>query len=48
MIYVIVIPWVVGVYQNKCPCHKGAARVPGGLFRYSPVSNHGITILYPD
>ena len=22
---VIVIPWVVGVYQNKCPCHEGAA-----------------------
>ena len=36
VIYVIVIPWVVGVYQNKCPCHEGAARVPGHLFRYSP------------
>ena len=33
---VIVIPWVVGVYQDKCPCHEGAARVPGRLFRYSP------------
>ena len=31
-VYVIVIPWVVGVYQNKCPCHEGAARVPGRLF----------------
>ena len=29
-VYVIVMPWVVGVYQNKC------------------LSNHGITILYPD
>ena len=35
-IFLVVIPWVVGVYQNKCPCHEGAARVPGRLFRYSP------------
>ena len=27
---------VVGVYQNKCPCHEGAAQVPGRLFQYSP------------
>ena len=26
-IFLVVIPWVVGVYQNKCPCHEGAARV---------------------
>ena len=35
-IFLVVIPWVVGVYQKKYPCHKGAARVPGRLFRYSP------------
>ena len=29
-IFLVVIPWVVGVY------HEGAARVPGRLFRYSP------------
>ena len=58
---VIVIPWVVGVYQNKCPCHEGAARVTraqpvsrgrspsaGAFIPIFPVSNHGITILYPD
>ena len=31
-IFLVVIPWVVGVYQNKCTCHEGAARVPGRLF----------------
>ena len=35
-IFLVVIPWVVGVYQNKCPSHEDAARVPGRLFRYSP------------
>ena len=35
-IFLVVIPCVVGVYQNKCPCREGAARVPGRLFRYFP------------
>ena len=35
-VFLVVIPRVVGVYQNKCLCHEGAVRVPGRLFRYSP------------
>ena len=45
LVYVIVISWVVGVYQNKCRCHEGAARAFISIFS---VSNHGTTILYPD
>ena len=34
---------VVGVYQNKFPCHPITT-----IMEIYPVSNHGISILYPD
>ena len=46
-LYVIVIPWVLGIYQNKTPMSRGHS--PRVRAFYSDISrnNHGITILYP-
>ena len=45
-IFLVVIPWVVGVYQNKGPCHGGRSPSARAFIPIFPVSNHGITILY--
>ena len=46
-IYVIVIPWVLGVYQNKTPMPRGRSPRVRVFCSDIPCSNHGITILYP-
>ena len=45
--YVIVIPWVLGVYQNKTPVSRGRSTRVRAFCSDIPRSNHGITILYP-
>ena len=46
-IYVIVIPWVLGVYQNKTPVSRGRSPRVRAFCSDIPRGNHGITILYP-
>ena len=46
-IYVIVIPWVLGVYQNKTPVSRGRSPRVRAFCLDIPRSNHGITVLYP-
>ena len=46
-VYVIVIPWVLGVYQNKMPVSRGRSQRVKAFCSDIPRSNHGITILYP-
>ena len=36
-VYVIVIPWILGVYQNKTPCPESAARGLGRFVWIYPV-----------
>ena len=46
-VYVIVIPWVLGVYLNKTPLSRGRSLRVRAFCSDIPRSNHGITILYP-
>ena len=47
MVLVIVIPWALGIYQNKMPVSRGCSPRVRAICSDIPRSNHGITSLYP-